>query len=238
MYGLTKAELDILFFILKKYAKNIFWVKLFGSRARGDFRKTSDIDLAFLLRNPILHLIRDDFEQSGLPYTVDLVDYSQAGGDLLKDKINRDGRVLFLTNAQGDIEMTSERLNLKFVEYQKAVDKLKKAIEKNPELDDLYLDGTIQRFEFSYELSWKLIKDYLSYEGIEVSSPRSCIREGFKVGLIQDPTQWLDMLEKRNLSSHTYNEMTAQEIYRLIRDVYISLFIALEFVMKKKIKAL
>ena len=88
---------------------------------------------------------------------------------------------------------------------------------------------------FSYELAWKLMKDYLIYEGIASSSPRSCIREGFKLGLIQEPEKWLDMLEKRNLSSHTYNEMTANEIYQLIRDVYIHLFTALELVMQEKI---
>lgn len=235
MYGLKREEIHVLDCIFRKYAKDIIWVKLFGSRARGDFQESSDVDLAFLLKKPILHLIRDDFEQSLLPYTVDLIDYSQQGNSLLGKKIDRDGKILFLTNAQGDVQMTNERIVLKFMEYQKAVGKLKVAIAKNPELDDLYLDGTIQRFEFAYELAWKLMKDYLIYEGIASSSPRSCIREGFKLGLIQEPEKWLDMLEKRNLSSHTYNEMTANEIYQLIRDVYIHLFTALELVMQEKI---
>ncbi len=61
------------------------------------------------------------------------------------------------------------------------------------------------------------MKTVLSYEGIEVSSPRASIREGWKQGLVQEAEAWLDMLEKRNLSAHTYNEQTAQVIYAAVK---------------------
>lgn len=70
------------------------------------------------------------------------------------------------------------------------------------------------------------MKACLDYEGIEVSSPRSSIREGWKQGMISDAEAWLDMQEKRNLSSHTYNESTALEVYRLIKDKYVALLLA------------
>lgn len=67
--------------------------------------------------------------------------------------------------------------------------------------DDLVIDATIQRFESTYELSWKLMKLYLEYNGnLEANSPRKAIKEAFKTGLIQEGDRWLQMLdEKRNL---------------------------------------
>ena len=67
------------------------------------------------------------------------------------------------------------------------------------------------------------MKAVLEYEGIEATSPRSSIREAWKQHLIGDAEKWLDMQVKRNLSSHTYNEETAQDIYRHIKEDYIVL---------------
>lgn len=90
-------------------------------------------------------------------------------------------------------------------------------------MDDMYLDATIQRFEFCFELAWKLMKAVLQYDGIEANSPRSCIRESWKQGLIPDAQEWLEMMEKRNLSSHTYDENAAREIYREVKGQYVVL---------------
>jgi nucleotidyltransferase substrate binding protein (TIGR01987 family) len=136
--------------------------------------------------------------------------------------------------SENNLIMTEERLKDKLCDYKKAVTKLQAALAKDPNQDDLYLDGTIQRFEFSYELAWKLVKHYLAYEGIEANSPRSSIREGFQAGLIKNSELWLDMLEKRNMTSHTYNEITAQEIYQHIKTKYINLFVDLEKVIDGK----
>ena len=111
-------------------------------------------------------------------------------------------------------------------DYHRVLERLQSALQKEPDADEIYLDATIQRFEFSFELAWKLMKAVLEYEGIEVSSPRSSIREGWKAGLIADAEIWLDMQEKRNLSTHTYNESTALEVYRLIKEKYVALLMA------------
>ena len=67
------------------------------------------------------------------------------------------------------------------------------------------------------------MKAVLEYEGIEANSPRSCIREGWKQGLISNAEAWLEMMEKRNLSSHTYDENAAREIYREVKERYADL---------------
>ncbi len=79
---------------------------------------------------------------------------------------------------------------------------------------ELERDGAIQRFEFTFELSWKTMKRILSFKGIEVNSPRDVFREAAKQKLIDDPVIWFDFLNKRNLTVHTYNQDCADEIFR------------------------
>jgi len=81
-----------------------------------------------------------------------------------------------------------------------------------------------------------LMKCVLDYEGIEVSSPRSSIRESWKQGMIADAETWLDMQEKRNLSAHTYNEVTALEIYRLIKEKYVDLLLTWDKEVQKRLE--
>ncbi len=124
--------------------------------------------------------------------------------------------------------MTVERIRLKAEDYHRALLRLQTALKKEADLDDMYLDATIQRFEFCFELAWKLMKAVLEYEGIEANSPRSSIREGWKQGLISDAEEWLDMMEKRNLSSHTYDENVARDIYHEVRERYADLLEVLD----------
>ena len=78
-------------------------------------------------------------------------------------------------------------------------------------------DGVIQRFEYTLELSWKLLRKILKFKGIEVNSPRDTFRESAAIGLIQDPEVWFDFLQKRNLTSHTYNQEISDEIYLILQ---------------------
>ena len=71
----------------------------------------------------------------------------------------------------------------------------------------------------------------MQYDGIEVNSPRSCIRESWKQGLIPDAQEWLEMMEKRNLSPHTYDENAAREIYREVKGQYVMLLEAFDQLM-------
>lgn len=78
---------------------------------------------------------------------------------------------------------------------------------------DLERDGAIQRFEYTYELIWKVLKKILSFKGIDVNSPRDVFREAAKQDIIEDPKIWFEFIKKRNLTVHTYNEDDAEEIF-------------------------
>ena len=83
-----------------------------------------------------------------------------------------------------------------------------------PEDQPLVLDASIQRFEFCIELTWKTLKKALVQEGITANTPRECIQQAFAAYWIDDEVQWLMMLKDRNLTSHTYKEALAQEIFQ------------------------
>ena len=236
LYGLSVSERRILFDILRSHTASLNSVKLFGSRARGDYRKTSDIDLAISGQSFMRSRLAEDFSDSLLPHTVDIVDYDGKIDVDLRKNIDKDGKVIFLT--QGGVAlMTAEQVKDKLANYVAALEKLRIAVEKDASDDDMYVDATVQRFEFCFELAWKLMKSYLEYEGISVNSPRSSIREGFKANLLDDAAAWLDMLEQRNLASHTYDEAMAAKLYRNIKDEFFSLLVMFKNEMEQKIIA-
>lgn len=74
-------------------------------------------------------------------------------------------------------------------------------------------DATIQRFEYTFELAWKLFRKVARIEGLEVNSPRQAIRAAYDVGLLEDIDLWFELLEDRNRTSHTYDESTATQVF-------------------------
>ncbi len=103
--------------------------------------------------------------------------------------------------------------------FEKAFTRLEAAVEKV--VDDLDRDGAIQRFEFTFELLWKTAKIFLEYEGFRCVSPRSCIKEGVRRGLLLEGEVLLDMMEDRNKTTHIYDEHTAEEIFERIKNEYV-----------------
>ncbi len=95
---------------------------------------------------------------------------------------------------------------------KKANSRLKEATKAPP--TQLNKDATLQRFEFTFELSWKTIQAYMRDQGLDCLSPKSCIREAARLGLIENPKTWLEFLEARNLIAHTYNQRVANKIYK------------------------
>ena len=158
-------------------------------------------------------------EESEIFYKIDLVNYNELTNNKLKAAIDKEGIIIFDSENGEDIKIV--KLAIKIEAYDNAIDKLNKSLEKDIREDDLYLDAIIKRFELSYELAWRLMKKVLAYEGIDAQSPRMIIREAFNAGLLKKADVWLDMLEKRNLSSHTYNQETAEAIYKFIKDKYV-----------------
>jgi len=114
------------------------------------------------------------------------------------------------------------RWKQRFQNYEKALHQLKNAVEK-PVLSDLEKAGLIQIYEFTFELAWKTIKDFLEEKKIEVTFPRDTIKEAFKYEIVSDGDTWMDMLDKRNLMSHTCDEKNAETAYNLIAGSYTQL---------------
>ncbi|MBN1352260.1 nucleotidyltransferase substrate binding protein [candidate division KSB1 bacterium] len=80
--------------------------------------------------------------------------------------------------------------------------------------------GIIQFFEMAFELAWKLMKDYLEAQGFQPQSPRETIKQAFQAGIIVDGHAWIDALDDRNLTVHTYDESTSIEIEQRIKTIY------------------
>jgi nucleotidyltransferase substrate binding protein (TIGR01987 family) len=109
------------------------------------------------------------------------------------------------------------RSNIKFEKFKKALISLEAIYLKQVQDDRANIDATIQRFEFTFELAWKFLKDYFNERDIELNYPKEVIQEAFNVNLIDNEDIWIKMLKDRNMTSHTYNEKLADEIYVRIK---------------------
>jgi nucleotidyltransferase substrate binding protein (TIGR01987 family) len=115
------------------------------------------------------------------------------------------------------------RWKQRLTQFEKASGLLFEAMERPvEELSKLEQEGVIQRFEYTFELSWKVLKDLLFYEGFDVKSPRQVFRQAFEAEYMgeKDTETALSALSKRNLLSHTYEEAVAQEALREIQQNY------------------
>jgi nucleotidyltransferase substrate binding protein (TIGR01987 family) len=135
-------------------------------------------------------------------------------------------------DALEEIHMTQDiRWKQRFENFQRAFKQLSLAMDLQAQrpLSDLEQQGLIQGFEFTHELAWNVLKDYLEMEGIQgLIGSRSSAREAFKRGLVIDGEVWMDMIEKRNLSSHTYNQTVALTIVESIAERYYPAFCELQ----------
>ncbi|MGK2913452.1 MAG: nucleotidyltransferase substrate binding protein [Porticoccaceae bacterium] len=134
--------------------------------------------------------------------------------------------------------MQDIRWKQRFDNFTRALHQLKLAVELSQQrpLSDLEKQGVIQAFEFVHELAWNVLKDFLEFEGIQgIVGSRGTVREAFKRALIDDGELWMDMIEKRNLASHTYNQALADELVRIIIDGYYPAFLALQQHMQSRL---
>ena len=97
-----------------------------------------------------------------------------------------------------------------------ALARLDEALDR-PE-DPIVRDACIQRFEFTFEMAWKAVQAQAMAEGLECVSPRDCFRTAFRLGLVENDTGWMAMVEDRNRTTHTYDEKSAHEIYQALPD--------------------
>lgn len=103
---------------------------------------------------------------------------------------------------------------------EKALDRLGEMVIKSPDPERIYIDATIQRFEFSIELFWKVLKLKLALLGKEVTFPKETLQQAYFGKMINNEELWLNMMKDRNKSSHIYSEKEATEIYERIKLYY------------------
>lgn len=120
--------------------------------------------------------------------------------------------------------------------YSKALRKLEEAVEiVNQNFDspniDLLKEGLIQRFEFTHELAWKVMKDYLEYQGYsDIKGSRDAFRKSLAIGIIESPL-WIDSIQTRNITSHTYDEEISNTVIEKIISIYFPLMKQFESTM-------
>ena len=122
------------------------------------------------------------------------------------------------------------RWQQRFDNYSRALQVLERgvALAGQRQLSELEQQGLIQGFEFTHELAWKLLKDYLQYQGIEaITGSRDATRLAYQNGLIAEGENWMAMIRARNLSSHTYNLEQAQAIVAEVIEAFTPAFRAL-----------
>ena len=124
--------------------------------------------------------------------------------------------------------MADKELQLSLSKLSNAIIRLREGVARAH--DDLEKDGVIQRFEFTYELTWKTLKIFLMKEGIDCKSPRECFKQAFKMGMITEEKIILGMIEDRNAMSHIYSETLSGEIYVRIKESYVD---AIENILSK-----
>jgi nucleotidyltransferase substrate binding protein (TIGR01987 family) len=121
------------------------------------------------------------------------------------------------------------RWQQRFRNFLKAFSLLDEAVKKYHKegLSELEEQGLIQRFEFTHELAWNVLKDYFEYQGnTQIAGSRDASREAFNKGLIDDGEGWMEMVKSRNKSSHTYHEEILKELVEKITLTYCDLFAA------------
>lgn len=126
----------------------------------------------------------------------------------------------------------------RFDNYRKALRLLGQAVEivsqqvnGDEAVEDLLKEGLIQRFEYTHELAWKVMKDYAEYQGYtDIRGSRDAFRKAFEMGIITDK-RWMESIADRNLTLHNYDDETAEAIYEAVVNVYYPLFVQLESTM-------
>lgn len=122
------------------------------------------------------------------------------------------------------------RWQQRFSNYIKALEQLTDAVNlsRTRELSKLEKQGLIQAFEYTHELAWKVLKDFLENRGkSDLYGSKDVTREAFRLGIIDNGEAWMSMISSRNLTSHTYNEKTTEEIVTFVLNSYFDQFLKL-----------
>ncbi len=191
--------------------EQVKWVKLFGSRARGDNEKRSDYDIAIDFDHTgeknWLDIEEDLQEATLLP--MDIIDYRTVKGDV-KKHIDVQGKIIFL----------NEVWYVSLVKLGDAIAALEQVIDEP--MDDKFMarDSVITRFEFVIELfgkTFKHLEEYMGDSAEKIKFARDAVKRAYQVGWINEADVWIEMLDSRNKTSHRYDEDVADEVYQKVK---------------------
>ena len=118
------------------------------------------------------------------------------------------------------------RWKQRFTNFEKAVLRLESALEDDPDrLSQLEQEGVIQRFEYTFELAWKVLKDKMEADGLQLDriSPKVVIKQAYASRYIENIETWLQMINDRNLMSHTYDSLKFESVLKTIVSDYLPL---------------
>jgi nucleotidyltransferase substrate binding protein (TIGR01987 family) len=132
------------------------------------------------------------------------------------------------------MESKDVRWKQRFKNYEKALAKLSEVVDRDFEtMSELEIEGLIQRFEYTYELAWKTLQDFLREKGYtDIAGPTPVLEQAFQNGYIKSAEGWREMKKSRELTSHTYDEWTAMEIAKDVIESYHDLLVQLETRLK------
>ena len=191
---------------------------LYGSRARGDNAERSDIDIAIVCPNASdidWSEIKDIVCKADTLLEIDCVRFDAFAEDAtIRSEILRDKKVLY---SKRESYMSEIYTGKSFEALERAICRLNEALQAFSNMSDLIMidfmrDSVIQRFEFTIELFWKVLRKLLKFKKVIVNNPKDTLIEAFKNEMIDNGNIWIKMLDDRNEMSHVYNEEASIKI--------------------------
>lgn len=210
--GIKTEVIDEIISFAKKH--DIHCVILFGSRARGDFKRTSDIDIA-ASGGDFDRFALDVDEETSTLLEFDIVDLDRDMQDALRESIRREGKILLK----------------KYENFCVSLENMKDIYNYEEPYDNVVLTGLVGLYEITFEQSWKMMKEILEIHGFAegaTSSPKMILRTAYKAGMIKDEELWLSALQERNNVTHSYNRKIAMGIITQAKQKFYKMFCELK----------
>ena len=205
---------------------------LYGSEASGEATSTSDVDIAFSAASEYSgEEVKNAAQSLETLLSFDVVNLAHCE-KRFKERVIATGKVIYSNSKQLRAEDALHNFGKALGRLSEAQDF---AQEHSEEFGNIVLDLQVKRFEFTYEMCWKAIKRLLTYVGLEATNPRACFKEAFAQGWLKDEALFLEIIEMRNTSAHTYDLDFVGELQTRL-PAYLNAFKALYVELQKQLE--